>query len=152
MEIDRADARCDVQSRAGGFQPAGNRRSRAICADFGGAIWGAGERMGVIQVQEPGLFTTVQDLGREGFGAMGDSASGAADAISLRLGNRMVGNHEGAAGLEMTLLGGTFLFPEGAVIALAGSDFGATLDGKPVELWTAFESRPGQTLRLGRTG
>jgi antagonist of KipI len=107
--------------------------------------------MGVIRVQEPGLFTTVQDLGREGFGPLGVSASGAADAVSLRLGNRLVGNAEGAAGLEMTLLGGTFLFPEGAVIALAGSDFGATLDGKPVELWTAFESRPGQALRLGPT-
>ena len=107
--------------------------------------------MGVIQVQEPGLFTTVQDLGREGFGPLGVSASGAADAISLRLGNRLVGNAEGAAGLEMTLLGGTFLFPEGAVIALAGSDFGAMQDGKPVELWTAFESGPGQALRLGPT-
>jgi biotin-dependent carboxylase-like uncharacterized protein len=107
--------------------------------------------MGVIQVQEPGLFTTVQDLGREGFGPLGVSASGAADAISLRLGNRLVGNAEGAAGLEMTLLGGTFLYPEGAVIALAGSDFGAMQDGKPVELWTAFESRPGQALRLGPT-
>ena len=107
--------------------------------------------MGVIQVQEPGLFTTVQDLGREGFGPLGVSASGAADAISLRLGNRLVGNAEGTAGLEMTLLGGTFLFPESVVIALAGSDFGATLDGKPVELWTAFESRPGQALRMGPT-
>jgi len=107
--------------------------------------------MGVIQVQEPGLFTTVQDLGREGFGPFGVSASGAADALSLRIGNRMVGNAEGAAGLEMTLLGGTFLFPEGAVGTLAGSDFGASLDGKPVELWTAFEARPGQTLRLGPT-
>ncbi len=107
--------------------------------------------MGVIQVQEPGLFTTVQDLGREGFGPFGVSASGAADALSLRIGNRMVGNAEGAAGLEMTLLGGTFLFPEGAVGALAGSDFGASLDAKPVELWTAFEARPGQTLRLGPT-
>jgi biotin-dependent carboxylase-like uncharacterized protein len=107
--------------------------------------------MGVIQVQEPGLFTTVQDLGREGFCPLGVSASGAADALSLRIGNRMVGNAEGAAGLEMTLLGGTFLFPEGAVGALAGSDFGASLDGKPVELWTAFEARPGQTLRLGPT-
>src|SRR5712692_6153788 len=107
--------------------------------------------MRVIQVQEPGLFTTVQDLGREGFGPMGVSPSGAADPISLRIGNRMVGNGEGAAGLEMTLLGGTFLFPEGAVVALAGSDFGASLDAKPVELWTAFEARPGQTLRLGPT-
>src|ERR1700726_2100434 len=107
--------------------------------------------MRVIQVYSPGLLTTIQDLGREGFGPIGVSPSGAADPISLQLGNRLVGNAEGAAGLEMTLLGGTFLFPEGAVIALAGSDFGATLDGKPVELWTAFESRPGQALRLGPT-
>ena len=107
--------------------------------------------MGVIQVQEPGLFTTVQDLGREGFGAMGVSASGAADAVSLRLGNRMVGNREGAAGLEMTLLGGTFTFLERTLLALTGSDFGAALDGKPVELWSSFESKAEQTLRLGPT-
>ena len=107
--------------------------------------------MGVIQVQEPGLFTTVQDLGREGFGPMGVSPSGAADAISLRMGNRLVGNAEGAAGLEMTLLGGTFVFPEGAILALTGSDFGATLDGKPIELWTSFEAKPRQALRLGPT-
>ncbi len=107
--------------------------------------------MGVIQVREPGLFTTVQDLGREGFGAMGVSASGAADAISLRLGNRMVGNHDGAAGLEMTLLGGTFTFLERALLALTGSDFGAALDGKPVELWSSFEAKAEQTLRLGPT-
>jgi antagonist of KipI len=107
--------------------------------------------MSVIQVQEPGFFTTVQDLGREGFGPLGVSASGAADAISLRLGNRLVGNVEGAAGLEMTLLGGMLVFPDGALLALTGSDFGATLDGKPVELWTAFAARPGQALRLGPT-
>ena len=107
--------------------------------------------MGVIQVQEPGLFTTVQDLGREGFGAMGVSASGAADAVSLRLGNRMVGKREGAAGLEMALLGGTFTFLERALLALTGSDFGAALDGKPVELWSSFESKAEQTLRLGPT-
>jgi len=107
--------------------------------------------MGVIQVQEPGLFTTVQDLGREGFGAMGVSASGAADAISLRLGNRMVGNHEGAAGLEMTLLGGTFVFPDGAIVALTGADFGATVDGAQAALWTSMVVKPGQTLRLGPT-
>jgi len=107
--------------------------------------------MPVIQVLEPGLFTTVQDLGREGFGLLGVSPSGAADSVSLRMGNRLVGNAEGEAGLEMTLLGGAFLFPEGAVLVLAGSDFGATLDGKPVELWRRFEARAGQVLRLGPT-
>jgi antagonist of KipI len=105
--------------------------------------------MSAIQVQSPGMFTTVQDLGREGFGPIGVSASGAADAISLRVGNRLVGNGEGAAGLEMTLVGGTFLFPEGAVVALTGSDFGATLAGAPVDRWTSIEVSPGQTLSLG---
>jgi len=107
--------------------------------------------MGVIQVQEPGLFTTVQDLGREGFGPLGVSASGAADAISVRLGNRLVGNDERAAALEMTLLGGTFQFPDGAIVALTGSDFGATVDGIQVALWTSMEVKLGQTLRLGPT-
>jgi antagonist of KipI len=107
--------------------------------------------MSVIEVRAPGLLTTMQDLGREGFGPLGVSASGAADAVALRLGNRLVGNAEGAAGLEMTLLGGTFAFPEGAVIALAGSDFGATLDDAAVPLWTSAGVKPAQTLRLGPT-
>jgi len=107
--------------------------------------------MSEIHVLAPGLLTTVQDLGREGFGPMGVSPSGAADAVALRIGNRLVGNAESAAGLEMTLLGGTFQFPHGAIGALAGSDFGATLDGTTVPPWTSFEAKPGQTLRLGPT-
>jgi biotin-dependent carboxylase-like uncharacterized protein len=105
--------------------------------------------MSVIQVQAPGLLTTVQDLGREGFGPLGVSPSGAADPVSLRLGNRLVANAESAAALEMTLLGGTFSFPDGAIVALTGSDFGATLDGAPADPWMSIEVRPGQTLRLG---
>lgn len=107
--------------------------------------------MKAIQMQSPGLLTTVQDLGREGFGPMGVSASGAADPVALRIGNRLVDNPQGAAGLEMTLIGGTFSFPEGAVIALTGSDFGATLDDAPMDIWTTMEAKPGQTLRLGPT-
>ena len=107
--------------------------------------------MKTIQVQAPGLLTTVQDLGRPGFGPIGVSPSGAADPISLRIGNRLVANKEGAAALEMMLLGGTFVFPEGAILALTGSDFGATLDDVRVNLGASVEARPGQTLRLGPT-
>ncbi|GAC1427896.1 MAG: 5-oxoprolinase subunit PxpC [Terriglobales bacterium] len=107
--------------------------------------------MRVIQVRAAGLFTTVQDLGREGFGPMGVSPSGAADSISLRIGNRLVGNSEGAAGLEMTLLGGTYLFPDGGNVALTGSDFGANVNGEPVDCWTNIEIQPGQMLTLGPT-
>lgn len=107
--------------------------------------------MSVIEVQSPGLLTTVQDLGREGFGPMGISPSGAADAVALRLGNRLAGNAEGAAALEMTLVGGAFIFPQGATIALAGSDFGATLDGTAIGLWASAQVQPGQALRMGAT-
>jgi len=97
--------------------------------------------MSAILVQEPGLFTTVQDLGREGFGPMGMSASGAADPISIRIGNRLVGNTEGAAALEMTLVGGIFRFEHEAVIAVTGADFGPLLDGDPLQMWTSIEIR-----------
>ncbi len=107
--------------------------------------------MNVIRVQTPGLLTTVQDLGREGFGPLGISPSGAADPVSLRLGNRLVGNIESAAGLEMTLLGGTFLFPDRTIVALTGSDFGVTLDGAAVDPGTSIEVGPDQTLRLAAT-
>jgi len=107
--------------------------------------------MSLIEVRAPGLLTTVQDLGREGFGPMGVSASGAADSVALRIGNRLAGNAENAPGLEMTLMGGTFGFPERAVVALTGSDFGATLDDVPVEMWNSIEVRPGQTLQMGPT-
>lgn len=107
--------------------------------------------MRAIEVLSPGLLTTVQDLGREGFGPLGVSPSGAADPFALRIGNRLVGNVEGAAALEMTLLGGTFAFSGGAVAALTGSDFGGTLDNLPLQPWASFEVQPGQTLRLGPT-
>jgi len=105
----------------------------------------------VIEIVAPGLLTTVQDLGREGFGPLGVSPSGAADAVSLRIGNRLLGNAEWAAGLEMTLLGGTFAFPSGGIAALAGSDFGATLDDVPVPVWTSVEIAAGAVLRCGPT-
>lgn len=105
----------------------------------------------MILVQSPGMFTTVQDLGRYGYGPLGVSPSGAADPLALRLANLLVRNPETAAGLEMTLLGGTFVFPDGGFIAAAGSDFGAAVDGAPLPLFTACEVRPGQTVKFGPT-
>ena len=105
--------------------------------------------MSGILVQAPGLLTTVQDLGREGFGPMGVSASGTADPLSLRIGNRLVGNAQGAAALEMTLVGGAFTFETAAVIALTGADFGPSVNGIPLPMWTSIEIQRGQTVTLG---
>ena len=71
----------------------------------------------MIRVVAPGFLTTVQDLGRHGYGHLGVSASGAADAFALRAANLLVGNPEGAAALEMTLVGGTFVFERDPVAA-----------------------------------
>ena len=107
--------------------------------------------MSSLVVEAPGLVTTVQDLGRTGFGVIGVSPSGAADPVSLQIGNRLVGNAVGAAALEMTLAGGTFLFPEGGVICLAGANFGAQLDGKELAPWKAHAVLPGKRVTLGTT-
>jgi antagonist of KipI len=107
--------------------------------------------MNALVVEAPGLFTTVQDLGREGFGPMGVSPSGAADAISLRIGNRLVGNPESAAALEMTLIGGAFTFERAAIIAVTGADFGPSWDGLALPMWTSIEIRDGQTVRFEPT-
>jgi antagonist of KipI len=107
--------------------------------------------MSSLVVEAPGLVTTVQDLGRTGFGVIGVSPSGAADPVSLQIGNRLVGNALGAAALEMTLAGGTFLFPEGGVICLAGANFGAQLDGKELAPWKAHAVLPGKRVTLGTT-
>jgi antagonist of KipI len=98
----------------------------------------------IIHVLEPGLQTTVQDLGRFGYAHLGVSASGAADALALRVGNLLVGNAENAVALEMTLVGGTFAFENAVVIALTGSDFGAGLP-----LWRAIEVSAGNVIRFG---
>jgi len=107
--------------------------------------------MNSLTVLAPGLLTTVQDLGREGYGPMGVSASGAADALALRIGNKLLGNPEDAAALEMTLLGGAFQFSAETCVAISGSDFGATLHDQTLATHTVFKVQPGQTLQFGPT-
>lgn len=105
--------------------------------------------MAFIQVLIPGLQTTVQDQGRFGFAHLGVSPGGAADVWALRLGNRLVYNHENAAALEMALVGGTFLFECASFIALTGAACGAQLDGALVPRWQSFPIHAGQTLACG---
>jgi biotin-dependent carboxylase-like uncharacterized protein len=82
-------------------------------------------------VVRPGILATVQDLGRPGFGHLGVPRSGAADAASLRLANRLVGNPEGAAGLELTLGRAAFRFPAGATVAVTGAPAPVALKTEP---------------------
>lgn len=101
-----------------------------------------------VEVLHPGLLTLVQDLGRPGWAHVGVGRCGAADAGALRLANRLVGNAEGAAGLEV-LLGGLRVRVHGAAtLALAGAPAPAWLDDVPVGAHAPLEVRDGAVLRL----
>ncbi|WP_416413169.1 urea carboxylase [Pantoea sp. App145] len=105
----------------------------------------------VIEVLQPGTFSTIQDFpGRLGYWDIGVPPSGPMDDFAFRLANRIVGNHEAAAGLEFTLQGPTLRFHSDAVIALTGADCPADLDGEAISYWQPVNVRAGQTLTLGR--
>ncbi len=105
-----------------------------------------------VRVVSGGTATTVQDWpGRQKLWAIGVPPSGPMDDQSFRLGNRLLGNAEGTAGLEVTHTGPTLSFTAPARICLTGPDFGATLDDVPVARGVAVEVTAGQTLSLART-
>ncbi len=102
-----------------------------------------------IEVLEGGTQTTVQDYpGRIGYWDVGVPPSGPMDNLSFRLANRLVGNPDTAAALELTVNGPTLRFNTPAVVALTGAHMPATLDHKPVAQHRAVRVRAGQTLRI----
>lgn len=108
----------------------------------------------VAEVVRPGLLTTVQDLGRPGLAYMGVARGGAADPVSLRAANLLVGNPEGAAALEITLAGCTLRFLRDAVVAVSGIDVALRVGGRPVPAWQPLMVRAGEVLEadLGAAG
>ena len=102
--------------------------------------------MRTIEVIKGGAFTTVQDLGRYGYQRHGVPVSGAMDRFALRVGNLLVGNEEGDAGLEATFMGPTLKFHFDATIAITGGDLTPVLDGQPVPSWKSFSVPEGSTL------
>src|SRR3954462_721430 len=104
-----------------------------------------------LEVLAPGTQTTVQDWpGRLGLWDVGVPPSGPMDPLALRLANRVVGNPEGAAALELTVTGATLRFDADAVIALTGAQMEATLDGVAVPYWEPLRVPRGAVLALGR--
>jgi antagonist of KipI len=113
----------------------------------------------VIEVLDGGMQTTIQDGGRPGYLSRGIPPAGAQDFYSLALANMLVGNEltppplsrisPGAAGLEMLMKGVRLKFHTDTVIALAGADMGANLEGKDVPRFEPVVVQAGGELRLG---
>ncbi|GAO36909.1 urea carboxylase [Sulfuricella sp. T08] len=103
-----------------------------------------------MDVLEPGVQSSIQDYpGRVGYWNVGVPPSGPMDGLAFRLGNRLLGNPERAAGLELTVAGPTLRFNSNTVIALTGAPMTAELDGSPVSFWQAVPVKAGSVLRLG---
>ena len=106
-----------------------------------------------LDVLDGGVMTTIQDYpGRMGYWAVGVPPSGPMDHLAFRYGNRLVGNAEGDAGLEITLIGPKLKFNKAAVVAITGAPIDATLDGEPISLWQSHHIQAGSVLKLGKVG
>lgn len=78
--------------------------------------------MSTIRILRAGLCTTVQDRGRRSLRHLGIPVGGAMDLLSYELANRLVGNPENEAALEMTLTGDEIAFENDTLIAITGAD------------------------------
>lgn len=104
-----------------------------------------------VDVLAPGTQSMIQDYpARQGYWNVGVPPSGPFDNWSFRLGNRLLGNDERCAGLEITLSGPELRFNTASRVALTGAPISAWLDGEPVAFWSVIEVAAGSVLKLGK--
>ena len=102
-----------------------------------------------IRILNPGLSTTVQDLGRPGFYHLGIPISGGMDRFALRAANMLVGNDEAAAVLEAVFLGPEIEFTQAASVAVTGGELPPKVNGAERATWEAFAVKAGDILSFG---
>ena len=112
---------------------------------------GFGYQPKTVEVLNPGTMTTLQDYpGRVGYWHVGVPPSGPFDAYSFRLGNLLLGNDSGAAGLEITMNGPTLLFHAEQTIVVTGASIEANIDGELLPLNQPITVKAQQILKLGK--
>lgn len=142
----RADTRRESRRNAGGEPSGGQSPGVSPVSSAEPALSGAGARG--FEVVEPGLLATVQDLGRTGVGGLGVAGSGALDRAALRTANRLLGNPEGAAGLEITLGGFRAVAEADLWVAVTGAWGPVRIGGRPVDPYTAHPWPAGAELHM----
>jgi antagonist of KipI len=103
----------------------------------------------VIAIHEPGPLTTVQDSGRPGHLRSGIPPSGPVDRRAFIIANRLVGNPDGAAGLECTLMGPRFTAQAPCTIAVTGAAMPISVNGVDGPTWASIALREGDVVKLG---
>ena len=122
------------------------QQARIITATLGGVQW----QPPTLDILSGGTLTTVQDApGRIGYWHVGVPPSGPFDSRAFQLGNRLLGNDAGAAGLEITLHGPTLRFNQACSLVLTGAPIAAQLDQQTLPMNQVISAQAGQTLTLG---
>jgi antagonist of KipI len=103
----------------------------------------------VFEVIRAGMMTTLQDLGRPGFQRLGVSPGGAMDPLAFRLANRLLGNPEQAAALEITVKGPLFRVLGDCWVAVTGGNLSPLLESTPLPMWRTARLIKGQSLSFG---
>ncbi|WGK64113.1 5-oxoprolinase subunit C family protein [Croceiramulus getboli] len=101
-------------------------------------------------VIQPGLLSTIQDQGRMGCRHWGIPQSGAMDQHSALVANRLLGNNESDAILEISLMGPKLQFEAKTQIAVAGAVFEMELNGAPIPMQQAITVEAGDVFHLKR--
>ena len=89
----------------------------------------------ILEILSPGILTSIQDLGRYGYGRYGVAPSGALDSFALRIANLLVGNRPDQAGLEAMLLGPAIRALADIVVAVTGGNLQPRRNKQPIEMW-----------------
>jgi antagonist of KipI len=140
VPVDRHEAACQAGAKA------------PLVAQAGGKAALSGHaRPGVpaLLVEHPGFFSIIVDRGRSGFRKLGVPVSGAADLTSYRRANLLVGNSEGEAAVEMTLLGGKFRAVIDCLVAYTGARAAVTVDGLPAPVDCPLPVKAGSLMEIG---
>jgi antagonist of KipI len=103
----------------------------------------------VIRILDAGPQTTVQDAGRTGQLRYGIPPSGPVDRVAFVLANRLVGNPDGAAALECTLIGPRFEAEADCAVAVTGADMPVSVNGMEAPRWATLALRAGDVVKLG---
>lgn len=106
------------------------------------------ERIPTLEIISPGPLATVQDLGRYGFGKYGVPPSGALDPFSLRMANLLVGNPEGSAGIEVTLMGFRARILTNVAVAVTGGNLQPEVNNETLPMWFCRTLKRGDLLSL----
>jgi antagonist of KipI len=105
--------------------------------------------MKALEVLQPGAFTTIQDLGRYRYQKYGVSISGAMDRFALRVANLLLGNEEGEAAIEATVVGPKLKALQKLRVAFTGADLSPAINGNPAPMWRTLKIQEGEVISFG---